>query len=56
MAPDAAVRPTIRCHGCGYETTGDGEWGEVDHPPLGTLTQCPKCGSTDVGHLVSNRQ
>lgn len=38
-----------RCRNCGFEAPdGSGDWGRIDHPPLGTLTQCPDCGSTDV--------
>ncbi|MFQ3318315.1 MAG: putative nucleic-acid-binding Zn-ribbon protein [Natronomonas sp.] len=36
-----------QCLECGYEAQqGSEEWGTVEHPPLGELTQCPKCGST----------
>lgn len=38
-----------KCLNCGFETTtGSGEWGSVDLPSLGSITQCPECGSTDV--------
>jgi predicted RNA-binding Zn-ribbon protein involved in translation (DUF1610 family) len=41
--------PRARCNGCGYEApAGDEAWESADHPPLGTMTQCPECGSTDV--------
>jgi len=37
------------CTNCGFEASaGSDEWGSVDHPSLGTLAQCPECGSTDV--------
>ena len=39
---------TSRCLSCGFEATGVDEWDSVDAPPLGALTQCPECGSTDV--------
>ena len=42
-----------RCLECGYEATPDPEnWGTVDHPPLGKLTQCPECGSTNTHRRV----
>ena len=44
MADDTASR----CQSCGFEATGRNEWDAVDAPPLGTVTQCPECGSTDV--------
>jgi predicted RNA-binding Zn-ribbon protein involved in translation (DUF1610 family) len=40
----------LTCAGCGFEAPADSdEWTSIDHPPIGTLTQCPDCGSTDVG-------
>lgn len=40
-----------KCSACGFEApTGGSDWGRADHPPLGTVTQCPECGSTDVHH------
>lgn len=40
---------TSRCFSCGFEAAmGSDEWDRVSHPPLGTLTQCPDCGSTDI--------
>ncbi|MFB6173617.1 MAG: hypothetical protein ABEI39_03155 [Halobacteriales archaeon] len=44
----SSAEPRLRCTDCGYEAPRGGEWARVDHPPLGTLTQCPACGSTDV--------
>ena len=29
-------------------TVFDDAWGTIQHPPLGELTQCPECGSTDT--------
>jgi predicted Zn-ribbon and HTH transcriptional regulator len=41
--------PRARCRNCGFEAPASrDDWARVDHPPLGTLTQCPECGSTDV--------
>ncbi|WP_254546929.1 hypothetical protein [Halomarina pelagica] len=40
---------TSRCLRCGFEApAGDSTWGRVEVPPLGTMTQCPECGSTNV--------
>lgn len=48
MAQEATA-PNSRCFSCGFEAPMQGdEWDTVSHPPLGTLTQCPECGSTDV--------
>lgn len=38
-----------RCDRCGFEAPdGSDAWESVDHPPLGELTRCPECGSTNV--------
>jgi DNA-directed RNA polymerase subunit RPC12/RpoP len=37
----------LRCHGCGRIAPRD-DWSDATHPSLGTMTQCPECGSTDV--------
>lgn len=38
-----------QCIECGFEAPAGGDaWDAVDHPPLGTVTRCPECGSTDV--------
>lgn len=38
-----------KCFGCGFEAPADGDaWANAEHPPLGTVVQCPECGSTDV--------
>jgi predicted Zn-ribbon and HTH transcriptional regulator len=42
---------THRCLQCGFESPDADAWDRVDHPPLGTLTQCPDCGSTDTTTL-----
>jgi transposase len=37
------------CRNCGFATRTDSdEWDAADHPSLGTITQCPECGSTDT--------
>jgi DNA-directed RNA polymerase subunit RPC12/RpoP len=49
MAQNAESRPMSRCQRCGFRAeSGSAEWDEVESPPMGTLTQCPECGSTDV--------
>lgn len=38
-----------RCDSCGFEAPdGSSKWARVFHPPLGRITQCPECGSTDI--------
>ncbi|MFB6073000.1 MAG: hypothetical protein ABEJ88_08530 [Halobacterium sp.] len=37
----------LRCHRCG-RTADRADWGEATHPTLGSMTQCPDCGSTNV--------
>jgi predicted RNA-binding Zn-ribbon protein involved in translation (DUF1610 family) len=38
-----------KCRNCGFAApAGSDEWESVDHPPLGRVTKCPDCGSTDV--------
>lgn len=40
---------TYRCLECGFEAAaGEDVWDSVEHPPLGELTQCPECGSTNT--------
>jgi predicted RNA-binding Zn-ribbon protein involved in translation (DUF1610 family) len=44
-----SVESMHRCLKCGFEApTGGKEWKTVDHSPLGELTQCPECGSTNT--------
>jgi predicted RNA-binding Zn-ribbon protein involved in translation (DUF1610 family) len=45
---DTASNGTLRCSNCGFEAPNGDDWNRVDHPPIGTLTQCPECGSTDI--------
>ena len=41
-----------QCLECGFEApSGADVWDSVQHPPLGEMTQCPECGSTDTRHL-----
>lgn len=48
MAPSSAVTRK-RCYGCQFEAqAGDEAWESVYHPSLGSLTQCPECGGTNV--------
>lgn len=54
MPDETAEAARLRCIGCGFETpAGSEEWDTVAHPPLGTMTQCPECGSTNVHHQES---
>ena len=46
MANDATLQPSF-CLNCGFEAR-PGEWDSVDAPPLGQMTQCPECKSTNV--------
>jgi predicted nucleic-acid-binding Zn-ribbon protein len=39
--------PTLRCAKCGRSEARD-DWETATHPTLGTMTQCPDCGSTNV--------
>ena len=49
MAEDATTMRPSRCLACGFEAgSASDEWDSVDAPPLGVMTQCPACGSTDV--------
>jgi len=44
----STTETTLRCVNCGFEAPAGDEWKRVDYPPMGTLTQCPDCGSTNV--------
>ena len=48
MAQQSTEPALLTCLNCGYEAPLGESWNEVDHPPLGTLTRCPDCGSTNV--------
>lgn len=49
---ESSARPLL-CLNCGFEAmSGDSGWEAVEAPPLGVLTQCPECASTDI----TNRQ
>jgi predicted Zn-ribbon and HTH transcriptional regulator len=49
---ESTARPSL-CLTCGFEAVpDDSEWDTVEAPPLGVLTQCPECESTDI----TNRQ
>ncbi len=41
-----------QCASCGFRAPSGAEaWDSVQHPPLGEMTQCPECGSTDTRQL-----
>lgn len=49
MAEEATVTRVPRCLNCGFEAPLDGgEWNSAEVPPLGDLTRCPECGSTNI--------
>ena len=49
MDTDTTTEPRQQCRRCGFEAAVESDaWGRVSHPPLGTLTQCRECGSTDL--------
>jgi len=49
MPGDSTATNRAKCIGCGYTAPAEStEWEKVSHPPFGTMTQCPECGSTDV--------
>lgn len=38
-----------QCFECRFEAAADdGTWKTTTHPSLGTITQCPECGSTNI--------
>lgn len=51
MGNDTTSRSRLRCTNCGREAPAGEDWGSLTHPPLGTLTQCLECGSTNVHNL-----
>jgi predicted Zn-ribbon and HTH transcriptional regulator len=49
MPVETSPTQEAKCLGCGFTApAGSDEWNRPSHPPLGTITQCPECGSTDV--------
>ncbi|WP_199174916.1 hypothetical protein [Halegenticoccus soli] len=49
MAVNATTTNRSRCLKCGFTAPAGGdEWDHVVSPPLGRMTQCPECGSTNV--------
>lgn len=49
MGEKAGTVQLAHCNNCGFESpAGDSVWEAVAHPPLGTITTCPECGSTQV--------
>jgi predicted Zn-ribbon and HTH transcriptional regulator len=46
MVAQSTPRPSL-CLNCGFEAE-QGEWDSVDAPPLGQMTQCPECKSTNI--------
>jgi predicted RNA-binding Zn-ribbon protein involved in translation (DUF1610 family) len=48
MSPEINVQQK-QCFECGFENTADSEkWATTTHPSLGSVTQCPECGSTNI--------
>lgn len=49
MVAETTHPEQAQCIGCGFEApAGSDVWETVNHPPIGVVTQCPDCGSTDV--------
>lgn len=48
MVPAADTVVELKCLACGFEAPAGEAWTRVDHPPLGSLTQCRECGSTNI--------
>lgn len=48
MVEESTGTARLTCLRCGFEAPMGDAWHAVEHPPLGTLTQCPECGSTDI--------
>lgn len=52
MANEPVTPAQTRCLNCGFEAeSGSDDWTPVEYTPLGTLTQCPECGSTNTTRL-----
>lgn len=47
MARESTGFTPSHCTTCGFEADTGG-WDAVEAPPLGEITQCPECGSTNV--------
>lgn len=49
MSPEYADVHVKQCFRCRFRSAvEDGEWKTTTHPSLGTITQCPECGSTNI--------
>lgn len=49
MATEATAPNLSKCLNCGFDAPAGGpEWDHVVSPPLGRMTRCPECGSTNV--------
>lgn len=45
-------KPRATCYQCGFAAPAESdEWETTTHPALGTMTQCPDCGTTEVHTL-----
>lgn len=38
----------LKCLKCGFEAPAGDAWNRVVAPPLGVVTQCPECSSTNI--------
>ncbi len=48
MSPNTRVQ-LKQCFECRFEAAADdGTWKKTTHPSLGSIMQCPECGSTNV--------
>ncbi|MFB6096643.1 MAG: hypothetical protein ABEJ74_04580 [Haloferacaceae archaeon] len=47
MAENQRGSTALQCLNCGFEGPRS-EWDRIEYRPLGTLTQCRECGSTNV--------
>lgn len=49
MVSEATAPNLSKCLNCGFNAPAGGtEWDHVESPPLGRMTRCPECGSTNV--------
>jgi hypothetical protein len=52
MTNPSGTGTKTKCLNCGFEADSSSEeWKTTAHPPLGTLTQCPECSSTNTTSL-----